>query len=164
MPLELGADIKLQGLFIQDPNKALAIFEEEFGKALDTVSSLMFFEVDKRTPRGVTGNLAGSLFRERRGSGFAMYAVVATPVLHAKPVEEGIPYEPDLPPLVDWVQKKLNLETRHAWAVAKVIKRNISARGQQVARFMFQKGFEAGRTKGQLVFDKAAAKIIERWS
>lgn len=161
--LELGLDVKLQGLFLRDPDKAIKIFEEEFGKALDESSSLMLFEVDKRTPRGITGDLAGSLFREKRGSGFALHAVVATPLRYAKLVEEGIPYDPFLPSLFEWVKKKLGLEDRHAWAVAKVIKRNISVRGQSVARFMFKKGFEAGKAKVQTILDKAETRIIERW-
>ncbi len=164
MVLQLGAEVKLQGLFIEDPDKALKIFEEEFGKALDQSSSLMLFEVDKRTPRGVTGDLAGSLFRERRGSGFDMFAIVATPLYYAKRVEEAIPYDPETAALFEWVKKKMGLEDRHAWAVTKVIKRNISARGQRVARLMFKKGFEAGRAKAQLILDKAAARIVERWS
>ena len=161
---ELGVELKLRGLFLEDPGKALTVFEEEFGKALDETSSLMLRKVDKYTPRGVTGNFAGSLFRERRGRGFGMQAVVGTPLqLQGSRLEEGIAYDPALPPLIEWARLKLGLETSHAFAVAKVIKRRISQSGMKNVARMFQKGFNEGRPMAQKILDKAARRIAIRW-
>jgi len=162
--MELGVEVKLQGLFLRDPQKAIGIFEEEFGKALDETSSLMLRKVDKYTPRGVTGNFAGSLFREKRGRGFAMYAVVGTPMqVVGQRLENGVPYEPNLGPLIEWVKLKLGLSISHAYAVAKVIKRRISSKGMVNIARMFQKGFQEGKPLAQRILDKAAKRIIERW-
>lgn len=161
---ELGVELKLQGLFLTNPDKALLVFGEEFGKALDETSSLMLRKVDKYTPRGVTGNFAGSLFRERRGRGFGMQAVIGTPLqAQGQRLENGTPYDPALPPLIEWAKTKLGLETSHAFAVAKVIKRRISQSGMKNVAHMFQKGFAEGRPIAQMILDKAAERIKNRW-
>lgn len=162
--MELGVEVKLHGLFLRDPKKALDVFEEEFGKALDEASSLMLRKVDKYTPRGVTSNFAGSLFREKRGRGFKMHAIVGTPMQAVGVrLERGIPYDSNIGPLIEWVRLKLGFDIRHAFAVAKVIRRRLSQKGMVNVARMFQKGFNEGKPLAQRILDKAAKRIVKRW-
>ncbi len=161
--LKLDMKIKFQGLFLKDPVKAIKIYEEEMKKGFEQSTSLILREVDKRTPRGVTGHLAGSLFREVRNVGMDMFGVVATPLFYAKRVEEGIPYDPNFASLLEWVRIKLGLSGSHAFAVTKVIRRNISKRGQKVAKWMFERGFQAGKLKALKIMERARDKVVTRW-
>lgn len=151
---ELSVEVKLQGLFLTNPTSALKIFDEEMRKGFEESTSLMMREVDKRTPRGVTAHLADSLFREVKASGLELYGVIATPLAYAKRVETGEVYTPEYASLLEWVRLKLGLAGSHLYAVTRVIRHNITLRGQKVARFMFDKGFQAGQPK--------ALKILER--
>jgi hypothetical protein len=161
--MELSVEVKLHGLFLRDPGTAIKIYEEEIKRGFEEGSSLMLREVDKRTPRGLTGNLAGSLFREVRASGLDLYAVVATPLYYARRVEETIAYTPEFASLLEWVRLKLGVSGRHLYPITKVIYRNISARGQRVARMMFQGGFEAGTPKVIKILEQARDRIVARW-
>jgi len=161
--LELDAKIELKGLFLRDPNKAISIFEEEFGKALDEASSMFLRKVNKYTPR-YTGTFAGSLFREKRGQGFGIHAIIGTPLqIQGRRLEYGEPYSPDFRALVEWVRFKFGVSLSESFALAKVIKRNISRRGMVNVARMFKRGFEEGKGLAQGILDKAAKKIMERW-
>jgi len=161
MNIEVG--IKLEGLFLKDPARATAIFEEEFKKGMEEAVALTHREVDKRTPRGLTSNLAESIGREVMGVGLNLYGIIWTPLSYARRVERGTPYTPNFIALAEWVRLKLGLGGRHIYAVTKVIQTTIRLGGQKVARWMFKEGFEASKPQVQVILEKAAARVVERW-
>jgi hypothetical protein len=160
--MEMGAELKLQGLFLRDPDKAIKIFEEEFGKALDESTSFLMRTVIRGTPVH-SGALRGSVFREIRGRGLAMHGVVATNWPYAEFIETGQPaHTPNYANLADWIRLKLGLSGDHLYAVLQVIAKQIRTRGIR-PHFMFKKAFEAGRMRVQGILNEAASRIIERW-
>jgi len=162
--MDIQVGIKLEGLFLKDPVRATAIFEEEFKKGLEEAVALTHREVDKRTPRGLTSHLAESVDRAVMGIGLNLYGIVWTPMNYARRVEEGTPYTPNFIALAEWVRLKLGLKGKHIYAVAHVIRTSIKLGGQKVARWMFKEGFEASKSQVQGILDKAASKIIQRWN
>lgn len=159
---QIGAEIKLQGLFLIDPKRALLIFEEEFGKALEEGTSFLMREVIRGTPV-FGGNLRGSIFREIRGKGLNLHGVVATNLSYANFIETGEPaHIPNYGNLADWIRLKLGLTGQHLYAVLQVISRQIARQGIR-PRFMFKNAFEIGKMQVQGMLNRAASKIIDRW-
>ena len=104
---KLGAEVKMQGMFLANPTKAIRIFEEEFKKALEESSALIQRDVIRGTPVH-TGNLRNSIFREIRGRGFSLHAIIGTPVIYANWIETGKPaHFPNTENLKEWVSEKL---------------------------------------------------------
>lgn len=159
---KMGVDVKLHGLFLRDPVKAVKIFEEEFGKALEEGTSYLMRQVIRGTPVH-TSALKGSIFREIRGRGFNMRGVVATNSQYASFIETGLPaHTPNYGNLADWIKLKLGLSGQHLYAVLQVIVKQIKTKGVR-PHFMFKKAFNLGKMKVQGMLDKAANRIVERW-
>lgn len=158
----MGVDVKLKGLFLKDPPRAIKIFEEEFGKALEEGTSFLMRQVIRGTPVH-TGALGDSIFREIRGRGLDLRGVVATNSQYANFIETGLPaHEPNYGNLADWIRLKLGLTGSRLYAVLQVVSRQIKAKGVR-PRFMFKKAFNLGKMKVQGMLDKAARRIVDRW-
>jgi len=162
MTLEFGAEIKLQGLFLKDPERALSIFGEEFGKALDEATSFLMRQVIRGTPVH-TGALRGSIFREIRGRGLDIRGIVATNLAYSSFIETGLPaHTPNYDNLAGWIRLKMGLSGKDLYAMLQVIAGNIKERGIR-PHFMFKKAFDAGKMQVQKMLDKAAKRVVERW-
>lgn len=160
--MEFSAEVKLHGLFLKDPERAIVIFEEEFGKFLDEGTSYLMRLVLRGMPV-FKGELRGRTFREIRGRGLNMRGIVANPLAKAGFIERGKPpHVPNYANLADWVRIKLGLTGSDLYAVLTVIARNIKARGIS-PHWMFKNAWDKGKTQLQPMLDKTAERIKERW-
>ncbi len=109
-----------------------------------------------------TGVSANSI----RGVAYAVPAgvlgVVASPRAEVTFIELGTrPHWAPIKPLHEWVQRKLRLQGSHAWAVAKVIQKNIAARGT-VGRRIFEQVLIDNQATIQRRLDNATARIVAK--
>lgn len=165
--VQLSVDARVRGLFLQNPEKAATIFADEFRKFLDEATSFTLRRVVIGTPV-FSGTLRGSMFREIRGRAMQQYGVVATPLHYARPIETGgfPPKYPNIGNLADWVRLKLGItEPEDIDRVTFLIARAIKSRaGFKKAHWMFRNAFKAIYLKAQGMLDKAANRVIQRWS
>lgn len=158
----LEAQVKIQGFFLENPDRALSIFEEEFSKSLETATSFLMRAVLRGAPVH-TGTLRSSVFREIRGTGLSLKGIVATNLAYSRFIETGKPaHEPNYDNLANWIRMKMGLSGRHLHAVLQVVARQIRTRGVRPRR-MFEKAFNLGKNTVQGMLDQTATRIIERW-
>jgi len=129
-----------------------------------TINKAVLFlqaEVAKRTPRGATGLLRGSIASEVRGRGASITGIVGTPFIYGLPVETGTrPHFPPPDALVPWVRRKLGLAGEEALSVAFLIARVISRRGTKGARMFARTLKEEGR-KLDSILDEIVPEMID---
>ena len=87
---EISTEIKLSGLFAKEPQEAIRIYVEEFRRALNQTSSLIMRDVIRGTPVH-QGTAKSSVFRELRGKGLSLHAVVGTPLIYMHVLETSQP-------------------------------------------------------------------------
>ncbi len=161
--MQLGAEVKLTGLFLRDPKKAILIYEQEFKKALDEGSSLLLRMVIRGTPV-FSGSLSGSFFRETRGRGLDLHAVVSGPLVQTSFVETSQPaHFPPLANIREWTRLKLGVTGTQLDKITFLIARRMSKVGLKKAHWMFQKAFTKGKVTVQRILDKAALIIVKKW-
>lgn len=160
--LELKTEVR--GLFLKDPERAAKIFADEWKNFLNESSSFTLRKAVTGTPVW-RGNLASSEFRELRGNGLDMFAIVATPAINAGLIERGTPaFFPSPIALADWVRGKLGItDPAQIDRVTFLIARNMSKRGVK-AHWMFRNAERALRNKAQNMLDQAGNRIIARWN
>ncbi len=164
--VQLSIDVKVRGLFLKDPVKASRIFVEEWKNFLEEASSFTLRRVGIGTPVW-QGSLANSEFREIRGNGLDMHAIVATPSAYAMPMETGqFPAKyPNISAIADWVRGKLGIgDPKDIERVSFLIARAIKTRGGfRKAHWMFRNAFAMLNNKAQGMLNRAANRIIARW-
>jgi len=161
--MEYTAEIKIEGLMLKDPDKALSIFEEELGKAFQEATSFILALVKRGTPVH-SGNLANSIDTEIRGSGLNLHGIVGTALPYSSFIETGRPpHIPNYANLADWVRLKLGLQGKELYAVLQVIARKISRVGVE-PHWMFKRAFNLSQEGVQKILDKTAERIIKRWN
>lgn len=165
MPFEIKIDSRVQGLFLKDPERAATIFAEEFKKFYEEMTSLGLRKTVAGTPV-FSGNLAGSEFREIRGSGLDLHGIIATPIIYARPIETGeFPSFPNVAGMHDWVRLQLGItDPKEIDKVTFLVARAIAQRkGFKKAHWMFRNAYIFLKQKAQGILNKAANRIIERW-
>ena len=160
---EMKAEVKMHGIFLTDPPRAIRIFEEEFKKALEESSALIQRDLIRGT-QVHTSNLRNSIFREIRGRGISLHAIIGTPVVYANFIETGNPaHFPNVENIKGWVRLKLGVTGQALDKLTFIIARRMSVRGLKKAHFMFRNAFLKGKLKAQSILDKSARRIVERW-
>jgi len=164
--VQLSIDTKVRGLFLKDPVKASRIFVDEWENFLEEASSFTLRRATIGTPVW-QGTLANSEFREIRGNGLDMFAIIATPSIYAEPIETGqFPAKyPNIASIADWVRGKLGISDpgdieRVSFLIARAIK---TRAGFKKAHWMFRNAFAMLSNKAQGMLNKAANRIIKRW-
>jgi len=161
--MEISIDLKKIGTLLNDHPKSIAIFEEEVGKIFEEGTSFLMREVVRGTPV-YRGHLAGSVFREVKGSGLGLHGLVATPLAYASFIETGEPpHVPNFGNLAEWVRAKMGLTGSNLYAVVTVISRKMATSGVK-PHFMFKRAFETGKIEIQKIINRAEKRIIERLS
>lgn len=164
--VQLSIDVRVRGLFLKDPVKASKIFVDEWENFLEEASSFTL----RRTAIGTPvwqGTLANSEFRELRGNGLDMHAIIATPSIYARGMEtaEFPATYPNIAAITDWVRGKLKITDpakleRASFLIARAIK---TRAGFSKAHWMFRNAFAMLSNKAQGMLNKAANRIIKRW-
>lgn len=163
--VQLSIKTEVRGLFLKDPEKAAKIFVDEWKNFLEEAGSFTLRKMVGGTPVW-QGTLAGSEFREIRGNGLDMFAIIATPSIYASLIETGKPaFFPSPEGLADWVRGKLGInDPAQIDKVTFLIARAISRRGLKKAHWMSRNAFTLLKNKAQGMLDKVANRIIARWN
>jgi hypothetical protein len=163
--MELSIKLNLKGMLLQNPDKAMIIFQDELGKLFEEGLVFIHGRVLKGTPHWqwhLSENIARGPIR---GSGLGIYGSVFTNVIYGNFIEEGFPIHafPNFYNLADWVKAKLGLTGPDLYAVTRVISTKIASYGIK-GKFMFKKAFEEGEKELPKMIDRTEKRIIERWN
>ena len=161
--LTLKIDTKdLEKLLKRFPSFEAIIFEE-INAAMHGGLAIFQEQVQGRTPVGVSGDLRKSIMPVVRGTPQNLQGELVTSLVYGEPVERG--REPGKWPPIDaielWVQRKLGIGPDESRSVAFLIARKIGTVGTQGA-FMFEKGFEAGKSAVEKLWALAPEKAARR--
>ncbi len=141
------------------------IYIDEMTGATWEAELLFERDVKELTPVGIGGGggLRGSISsREPVVLANNVIGEVGTPLSYAVPVELGTePHMPPIQPLADWAEQVLGIGGNEAWRVGTAIAFKIKARGTEGA-FMFERGLKANEKHIQVIYSRAAKRIIDR--
>lgn len=148
---------ELRRAFEQAPDVAV----DELRLAIESLVIDLAGLAATRWPK-VTRNSAQSILPSVSVTPLGVLGLVGSPKSEVTFVELGTkPHWAPIRPLQEWVEKKFGISGGHAWAVAKVIQRNIAARGTQGKR-IFEQVLQANQSVIQLTLDAAVARIVVR--
>lgn len=151
----LELEMKTEGVYLKNPEKAIPIWEDEITTALENILAFLHGKVSAKMPKNITGYLRGSVSTDIRGKGFNLHGVVGTPAKYAMAIEKGYP-----------AGKFPNISAIKVWARSKFGGgRGEDARAYLIARAIFRRGYKEPHRKGWKMFGDTfkenKAKVIE---
>lgn len=160
----LTLEVKVSGALFKERG-AEKLVNDELAAAMNASTQLLRGAIIPKTPV-FQSHLRQATQASVSGSGRSIEGRVFNPMSYGIPVELGRTPGKKQPPssaLELWVRRKLNVPENKVKSVAFLVARKIGKQGTKAVK-MFERSFNESKGAINHLFDRAAARIVERLS